>query len=229
MSLGLLKNLLVALTLALTAALSLGLGTAVAYGDTVSPAVSDTVFAVMATDLYGEATTYVTVADDTLLKVATNHNLGLMELLIANPGLDPWFPGDNRTLTLPTLRLLLPETRVGIVINLPEQRPIILTKISGLIPIQSPWAGVPATLSPVRRQSPRCRRLPSWRPLAELRAMRSDLPALMPPGPRNPLGKYALDLPQKGRTHSRRHAAVFRPLGTGFGRSSVSEPYGGSL
>lgn len=66
--------------------------------------------------------THVARHEDTLLDLAVGHNLGFIEVAMANPGVDPWLPGEGTPIVLPTLHLPPDAPPRGIVLNLPEQR-----------------------------------------------------------------------------------------------------------
>lgn len=150
-------------------------------------------------DLIGKSRFYETVPGDTLIKIAALNKLGFAGLMAANPGIDPWLPGTDEKLTLPGAHLLPAGTRTGIVINLPEQR-LYHFLPEGQVQSFAVMAEMPGcALEPGRTVIKRRRRQPSWKPSAEVKTQRPDLPAIVPPGPRNPLGKYALDLKLAGR------------------------------
>jgi len=140
--------------------------------------------------------TYVTTEEDTLASVARRHGLGFVELRAANPGIDPWLPGAGVELRLPTAHLLPDGPRVGIVINVADQR--LYHFIEGVpdvvatYPVGTPRAdcGLPLGETQIVRK----RENPVWVPPPSVRAERPDLPAAVAPGPGNPLGAYALDL-----------------------------------
>ena len=44
--------------------------------------------------------------EDTLLDIARAHGLGILELMAANPGVDPWIPDEGRRILLPLWRIL---------------------------------------------------------------------------------------------------------------------------
>jgi L,D-transpeptidase ErfK/SrfK len=145
-------------------------------------------------DLVGTARRHVVGHGETLLEVARRYDLGFVELRAANPGIDPWIPPEGLGLTLPTAHLLPAAARRGIVINLAEQR---------LYHFPSPGRVVthPLGIGSYGWESPlgetrvvRKRENPVWIPPASIRAARPELPAAIPPGPANPLGRYALDL-----------------------------------
>ena len=65
--------------------------------------------------------------EDTFVKLARRYNLGFEELKQANPGVDPWLPGEGTEIVLPTQFVLPGAPRQGVVINLPELRRMIPT------------------------------------------------------------------------------------------------------
>src|ERR1700709_2742688 len=66
---------------------------------------------------------YVTVGtDDTLFDLGRKYSVGYEEIVAANPGVNPWVPGEGKSVLIPT-RYLLPDTqRIGIVVNISEHR-----------------------------------------------------------------------------------------------------------
>jgi L,D-transpeptidase ErfK/SrfK len=133
--------------------------------------------------------------EETLLDIARAQGLGILELMAANPGVDPWIPGEGQRILLPQ-RLILPDARErGIVINLAERRLYFFA--DGQTEVQS-WAigiGRLAFTTPLG-QSRIVRKAtdPTWRPTEETRADNPELPAVVPPGPDNPMGRFALYL-----------------------------------
>jgi len=132
---------------------------------------------------------------ETLLVIARRHNLGFIEVVAANPGIDPWLPRAGSTLVLPKAHLLPNAPRRGIVINLSELRLYYFGEAGG------PAITHPIGVGRMGRETPigttqiiRKQTAPTWVPPASIRAGRPDLPAFVPPGPDNPLGEYALYL-----------------------------------
>lgn len=132
---------------------------------------------------------------EVLVDVARQFDLGYVQLVVANPGVDPWLTAPGRSLTLPALYLLPDAPRRGIVINLAEQRlfyfppggrsvetfPIGVGAIAGATPL-----GVTRVVAKEDG--------PTWVPPPSIRAEEPDLPASIPPGPDDPLGAFALRL-----------------------------------
>ncbi len=154
-------------------------------------------------DLVGEMRSAVTGRKDTLLDVARRFSLGYEEIQNANPGVDVWLPGTGTPVALPKRRLLPMAPREGIVINLPEHRlyyypvprpgepavvwsfPVSIGKMDWNTPL-----GMTRIVSKTRN--------PTWTPPKSVReehARRGDiLPAVVPAGPDNPLGLFAMRL-----------------------------------
>ena len=142
--------------------------------------------------------------EDTLLDIGRRHGVGYEEIIAANPGVDPWLPGEGTEILIPT-RFILPDApREGIVVNLPEhrlyyyppvkagERPAVITYpiSTGKMDWKTP-IGVTRIVSKQEK--------PNWYPPASVRAARAargepPLPAVVPPGPDNPLGEHAMRL-----------------------------------
>lgn len=137
---------------------------------------------------------------ETLMDIARHHAMGFVELRAANPAIDPWIPGEGRTIVLPSLHLE-PRTEPGtrgrhrIVVNLGDMR-LYLYRGS-----QAPVLSFPIGIGRDGWETPTGetrvvlkRRDPTWVPPASIRARNPRLPAAVPPGPSNPLGSFALNL-----------------------------------
>jgi len=138
---------------------------------------------------------YQVAAGDNLADVARAHGLGYVELLAANPGLDPWAPPEGATLMLPTTHIAPRRPGPGLLVNLGDMRLYFAPADGGAVasfPIGIGREGraLPATTTRVAGKRAR----PSWTPPASIRAEKPWLPAVVPPGPDNPLGAYSLDL-----------------------------------
>jgi L,D-transpeptidase ErfK/SrfK len=154
-------------------------------------------------DVIGEIRKARTEEKDTLLDIARRHGLGYEEITNANPGVDAWLPGAGTEVVVPKRRLLPRAPREGIVINLPEHRiywyppakpgeaPVVFTfPVSiGKMDWNTPL-GSTRVVAKVRN--------PTWTPPRSVReehAKRGDiLPAVVPAGPDNPMGLFALRL-----------------------------------
>jgi L,D-transpeptidase ErfK/SrfK len=144
-------------------------------------------------DLLGKMAEYTAAWSDTIPDIGISEDLGYVELLAANKGVDPWIPGEGRKIVLPHAHLMPAVARRGIVINLAEQR---LYFFPAGKPPQTYPVGVPSWTSPLTVGTTRVvskRVKPTWIPPASVRAEDPDLPLAVAPGPDNPLGAFALD------------------------------------
>jgi len=143
----------------------------------------------------GEVREYVVQPGEDLNEIARKFDLGYTALAAANPGVDQFAPGVGRRLIIPSLYVLPDAPRQGIVINLAQYRmfyfppgghrvetfPVGLGQIGKTTPLGGTRV--------VRKEAN-----PTWYPPRSIRSERPELPAAIPPGPDNPLGKYALHL-----------------------------------
>lgn len=177
------------------------------------------------TTVVGHNLVVYTRGEDTLLDIARSFDLGYSEIVDANPGLDPWVPGADKAVKVP-MRFLLPDApRQGIVINIPEMRlyyysPKQANGVQKLIthPI---GIGREGRDTPLGRMSViQKRENPSWTPPESVRreyaAAGDILPAVVPPGPDNPLGTRAIRLSNPSYLIHGTH----RPFGVGLRVSS---------
>ncbi len=153
-------------------------------------------------DVVGQIQVVTAKYEDTFADVGEANDLGYLEMVAANPGVDPWLPGAGTEIILPTRFILPPGPREGIVINLAEYRMYYYPKGESVVhtyPLgigREGW-GSPITLTKVTAKTAN----PAWYPPASIRAEHAaegdPLPAVVPPGPDNPLGpfKFSLSLP----------------------------------
>lgn len=152
----------------------------------------------LAGDVIGIPEIYVTRAQDTLLDIAHDHDLGYVEIRAANPGTDPWLPGEGKMLTLPSQHVLPTAPRRGIVINLPELR-LYYYPATGeprSFPIGIGGEGKETPVGRTRIAEKRVH--PTWVPTKSEHEEDPDLPQAVGPGPDNPMGDFALYLAWKG-------------------------------
>jgi L,D-transpeptidase ErfK/SrfK len=142
---------------------------------------------------------------EALPDIARHFSLGINTLTAANPGVDVWVPKAGDRIVLP-LSFILPEAdREGIVINLAAMRLFSFKKEGGLqavatypVGVGTPERPTPNGLMHITRKKFQ----PTWYVPASIaaahRAKGDPLPAMVPPGPLNPLGEHALYLNQSG-------------------------------
>ncbi|QSX36538.1 L,D-transpeptidase family protein [Shewanella sedimentimangrovi] len=134
----------------------------------------------------------------TLEEIAAKFQLGLSNMLEANPGVDPFLPTPGTTLIIPH-RLILPDApREGIVINVAEMRLYYYPKGKKIVQVLPIGIGQLGTDTPENwvTKVQRKRANPTWTPTAKMRkeyaAKGEILPPVWPAGPDNPMGLYAL-------------------------------------
>jgi L,D-transpeptidase ErfK/SrfK len=151
-------------------------------------------------DLIGAIQVTKASKEDTLSDIARRFNVGYEEIVRANPKVDPWLPGEGREIIVPTQQLLPNAPREGVVINVaamrlyyfpkrePGQKQVVYTHPIGIGKVG--WATPQGTTRVVRKAKD-----PTWRPGPGVRAEHKKngeiLPAVVPPGPDNPLGTRA--------------------------------------
>ena len=154
-------------------------------------------------DVIGVVQIVKTSKDDTLTDIARRFNVGYEEILRANPKVDPWLPGADRPIVVPTQFVIPNAPRTGIVINIPAMRlfyfpphkqgepQVVITHPIGVGKMG--WSTPEGVTKIVRRQAD-----PTWRvPVSVLKEHREngeELDKVIGPGPDNPLGRYAFYL-----------------------------------
>lgn len=149
--------------------------------------------------LIGQNQTYTVQAEDKNLQAIARHfDTAAMLILEANDTIAP-VPAPGTQVIIPT-QMLLPDTpREGIVVNLAELRlyyfPLDKNSVQ-VYPIGIGLQGLetPVSVTRVSQKIPN----PTWTPTAGIRARSKaagiELPAVVPAGPHNPLGRFALRL-----------------------------------
>jgi L,D-transpeptidase ErfK/SrfK len=176
-----------------------------AWGSLTTPSQA-TVFALPedAGGLFGREERVVTSYEDTLYEIARRFSLGSEEVVRVNSGVDPWLPGASREIVIPGQRVLPTGPREGIVVNLPEHRLYFYPKaVAGKPRVVYTY---PVSIGKMDWRTPlgrttiaQKRENPSWVPPESVRQEHiangePPLPPVVPPGPDNPLGQYAMRL-----------------------------------
>jgi len=154
-------------------------------------------------DIVGQVQLVRAHYEDTFVDFARAYGLGFDDLVATNPDVDPWLPGEGTLIVLPTQYVLPLAPRRGIVLNLAAKRLFYYPPVADgeprvveTFPIgigRAGWAtptGATTIVSMARD--------PVWfvpqSVRDEHRAAGDPLPRRVPPGPDNPLGRYALGL-----------------------------------
>ncbi|MFM5185377.1 L,D-transpeptidase family protein [Aeromonas veronii] len=149
--------------------------------------------------LIGENKEYIVPTDNrTLEQIAADFQLGLTNLMEANPGVDPFLPIAGSSLIIPHQLILPNAPREGIIINVAEMRLYFYPKgknIVQVLPIGIGQLGADTPENWVTKVE-RKRENPTWTPTENIRrryaAQGQTLPTVWPAGPDNPMGLHAL-------------------------------------
>lgn len=153
-----------------------------------------------ASRVIGEPTVYQIVSGDFFQKIAEYHDVGLLALIAANPKVDPFLPPVGTNITIPTQMLLPFADRTGVVINLSELRLYYFPPNEKLVYVFPVGIGRQGLSTPkVTTTIGDKRKNPTWTPTQAMRERYLsehgvELPNVVPAGPNNPFGKYALRL-----------------------------------
>jgi L,D-transpeptidase ErfK/SrfK len=158
-------------------------------------------------DVVGTVQVTEATKEDTLTDIARRFNVGYEEVVRANPGVDVWLPGAGKHIVLPTEFVLPNAPHTGVVINIAAMRiyyfpprqsgekQLVYTHPIGIGKVG--WKTPEGTTRIVRRQQD-----PIWRPpvsvIKEHHENGDELPAVIGPGPDNPLGRHAFYLAWPG-------------------------------
>jgi L,D-transpeptidase ErfK/SrfK len=154
-------------------------------------------------DVVGYVQRTVIGKEDTLPDIARRFDVGYEEILLANPGVDPWLPGVGREVIVPTQFVLPAAPHEGVVVNVaamriyyfPPRKPgepqVVYTHPIGIGKVG--WKTPEGTTKIVAR-----RKDPVWIVPKSVRDEHAEdgerLPDRVPAGPDNPLGEYEFRL-----------------------------------
>ena len=150
--------------------------------------------------LIGQNQTYtIQEGDNKLQTIARRFNTAAQVILETNNTIAPVNPAPGTVITIPS-QMLLPETpREGIVVNLAELRLYYFPPGQNIVQVYPLGIGqlgleTPVTTTRVSQKIPN----PTWTPTPGIRARSLEqgikLPPVVPAGPNNPLGRFALRL-----------------------------------
>ncbi len=155
----------------------------------------------------GQPQIVFTDAEDTLSYIAREYGLGYDELVAANPGVDPWLPGEGTPVLLPTQYILPDVPRHGIVLNIAAKRLFYFPEAAEGEPARVftypigigrvGWATPTGSAQVVAKATDPVWYVP-WSVQQEHAAAGDPLPPTVPPGPDNPLGRHVLQLDMPG-------------------------------
>lgn len=153
----------------------------------------------------GDLSSTYSTEEDTLLDIARANGLGFQDIKLFNPGIDTWLPGSGTEIQLPSKYILPEGPREGLVLNIPEMRMYHYFKAKdGLFSVETYPLGVGRegwSTPYMKTKIIEKKKDPSWTPpksiLKEHAEAGDPLPAVVKPGPDNPLGAYAMRLSRR--------------------------------
>lgn len=154
-------------------------------------------------DVVGKTFTLTTRWEETFSDIARIYDIGYRQMVAANPSVDAWLPGEGTKVVIPQQYILPDAPREGIIINLaelrlfyfPKDRPVVVTYPIGIG--REGWSTPTGATVVVGKKKG-----PSWTVPESIKQEHEKegdpLPDIIPPGPNNPLGGYALYLGLSG-------------------------------
>lgn len=143
----------------------------------------------------------ITIHQDSKLPLeafAAQYQMGLSNMLEANPGVDVYLPKAGSKLIIPQQLILPNAPREGIIINSAEMRLYYYPKGSNTVVVLPIGVGELGKDTPINwtTKVERKKDGPTWTPTKKMHedaaAAGTPLPAIFPAGPDNPMGLYAL-------------------------------------
>jgi L,D-transpeptidase ErfK/SrfK len=150
-------------------------------------------------DIVGEIKTYVTSKkNEDIQDISRKFDVGWVEMVAANPSIRAGKIPRGTHLMIPSAHILPAGAREGIVVNLSGMR-LFYFAPGGSISTHPISIGKEGWATPIgETEVVDKRKDPVWRPPASIRKEDPSLPLIVPAGPENPLGKYALALDHDG-------------------------------
>lgn len=155
----------------------------------------------------GEPQVVYTNETDTLSDLARAYGLGYDELIAANPDVNPWLPGTDTPILLPTEFVIPDVPREGVVLNMASKRLFYFPPVAEGEPVHVKtfpigigrvgWeTPLGATTVIAKARNPHW--YVPWSVRQEHEELGDPLPSVVPPGPDNPLGHRVLKLDMPG-------------------------------
>ena len=150
-------------------------------------------------NIVGHLMAVTTHRDDTLLDIGRFYDLGYDEIVGANPGVNPWLPGQASKVVIPSEYILPPKPWTGIVVDIPARRlyyfpadrHVVFTYPVGVF--LPGWKESLTTTSIIQKF-----KMPAWNVPKNIhrwfeKKFHMDIPWYWPPGAENPMGELAME------------------------------------
>ena len=154
--------------------------------------------------IIGALQTTTVQAGESLGEIGRKFDVGVYEMIEANPALDPWVPTVGATVVVPTEFILPPGPRVGLVLNIAEMRLYYFDNKAHTVTTHPLGIGKKGWPTPLGESLiTHKKKDPPWYPPKSIHKehleKKDPLPVVVPGGtPENPLGLYALYLNKTG-------------------------------
>ncbi len=155
-------------------------------------------------DIVGEIQTTTVRKGESLGEIGRRFDIGVYEMIEANPNLDPWLPTPGAIVVIPTQFILPPVPKTGMVLNLAEMRLYYFHPDKPMVTTHPLGIGKKGWFTPLGKTVITGKKKdPAWYPPESIRqehiAKGDVLPLVVAGGtPENPLGRYAFYLDSKG-------------------------------
>lgn len=154
-------------------------------------------------NIIGNIQTATVQAGESLGDIGKKFDVGVYEMIEANPDLDPWTPEIGSKVIIPTQFILPAGKKQGIIINLAEMRLYYYHPNSNMVSTYPIGIGRKGWVTPLLETKVINKQYnPTWQPpisIIKEHAIKGDhLPNQVPPGPQNPLGEFAIYLSTPG-------------------------------
>lgn len=155
-------------------------------------------------NIIGEVRIVKVSPDESIYSIARENDVGITELLAANPQISGTHLKSGAKIIIPTARVLPDAPHSGIIINLPEMRLYYFPPYRAVVMTFPIGIGREGWETPIQQTSVLSKEeAPFWYPPDSIReySWRNKgvlLNKVVPPGPDNPLGDYAIHLTLTG-------------------------------
>ena len=167
------------------------------YGATVADA---SVYALPAQgNVVGALKAVTTHSDDTLLDIGRFYDLGYNQVTAANPGVNPWLPGQASKVVIPAEYILPPKPWTGIVVDIPARRIYYFPAHDRVVYTYPVGVFLPGWKEHLTATQIVAKfKMPAWNVPKNIHAwfekkFHMDIPWYWPPGAENPMGELAME------------------------------------